>query len=98
MPHRVAPRARADLDEIWHYIATESGSEQAADRTVDSILDRLLLLSRWPRLGRSRNDLRRGLRSYGIGNYVIFYRISRAGVVILRVLHARRDIRRLFQS
>jgi toxin ParE1/3/4 len=98
MPHLVAPRARADLDEIWHYIATESANVQAADRVIDSITDRFLLLSQWPRLGRARNDLRRGLLSYTIGNYVIFYRSGRTGVVILRILHTRRDIGRLFQS
>jgi hypothetical protein len=31
MPHRLAPRARTDLDEIWHYVALESGSEATAD-------------------------------------------------------------------
>ena len=96
MPHRLTKRARVDLGEIWEYIAIES-NEAVADRIIDLITDRLLLLSRWPRLGRTRNDLRHGLRSYVFGNYIIFYRISRGGVVILRVLHGRRDIRRMFQ-
>jgi hypothetical protein len=26
MAHRLSPQAEAELDEIWHYIATESGS------------------------------------------------------------------------
>jgi toxin ParE1/3/4 len=98
MPHRLAPRARADLDEIWHYIAVESANEAVADRSIDFITERFFLLSDWPRLGRERNDLRRGLRSYPVGNYLIFYRVSCAGVVIQRVLHARRDIRRLFRQ
>ncbi|MGH7117056.1 MAG: type II toxin-antitoxin system RelE/ParE family toxin [Stellaceae bacterium] len=55
------------------------------------------MLSGWPRLGRGRNDLRRGLRSYPVENYVIFYRIDGVDVIIQRVLHARRDIRRLFR-
>jgi toxin ParE1/3/4 len=98
MPHRLAPRARADLDEIWHYIAVESGNEAAADRTVDLFADRFLLLSEWPRLGRARSDLRRGLRTYPVGNYIIFYRVGRYGVVIQRVLHAHRDLLQLFQG
>jgi toxin ParE1/3/4 len=97
MPHRLAPRARADLDEIWHYIAVESGNEAAANRIVDLIAERFPLLSEWLRLGRVHNDLRRGLPSYPVGNYIIFYRIGRGGVVIQRVLHARREIRRLFR-
>ena len=95
MAHRLSSRARADLDEIWHRIVTEGGGESAADRTVDLITDRFLLLSDWPRLGRTRNELRRGLRSLPVADYVVFYRISRSGVVIQRVLHGRRDIPRI---
>jgi toxin ParE1/3/4 len=98
MAHRIVPRARGDLDQIWDYIFTETGNEAAADRAVDAIIERFVLLSRWPRIGRARDDLRRGLRSHPAGDYLIFYRISRGGVVILRVLHGRRDIPPLFRS
>ena len=67
-------------------------ASRPADGVVDLITDRFLLLSDWPRLGRARNDLRCGLRSFAAGDYVIFYRITRAGVVIHRVLHGHRDI------
>ena len=92
MAHRLALRARADLDDIWEYIAVESGSEAIADRQIDLITERFYLLSEWPRLGRARSDLRHGLRSYPAGDYVIFYRIQRRDVVIQRVLHARRNV------
>ena len=95
MAHRLSTRARADLDDIWRNIIVEGGSEAAADGMIDLITDRFLVLSEWPRLGRARNDLRRGLRSLPVGDYVIFYRISRADVVVQRVLHGRRDIERL---
>ena len=98
MAHRLSSRTRADLDEIWHRIAIEGGGESAADRTVDLIADRFLLLSDWPRLGRARNELRRGLRSLPVADYVIFYRIIRTGVVVQRVLHGRRDIARIMGS
>ena len=98
MAHRLAPQARADLDRIWDFILTETGSETAADRTVDTIAERFYLLARWPRIGRPRNDLRRGLRSHPAGDYLIFYRIDRAGIIILRVLHGRRDIAFLFRG
>ena len=32
MAHRVSPEAEAELDGIWYYIATESGSMDVADR------------------------------------------------------------------
>ncbi len=95
MAHRLAPRARSDLDDIWEYIASESGSETIADRHIDTITERFDLLSNWPRLGRARHDLRNGLRSHPAGDYVIFYRVHRRDVIILYVLHGRRDIERL---
>ncbi|HJU19333.1 MAG TPA: type II toxin-antitoxin system RelE/ParE family toxin [Stellaceae bacterium] len=92
MAHRLAPQARAELDDIWDYITRESGSTTVADEVIDSIIDRFYLLSQYPRLGRARDDLRPGLRSYPAGEYVIIYVIDGADVVILRVLHGRRDI------
>lgn len=40
MAHRLAPEAEADLDNIWYYIASESGSLEIADKLIDSIADR----------------------------------------------------------
>jgi toxin ParE1/3/4 len=45
MAHRVAPRAGADLDDIWYYVAQESGSIEIANRLIDSITDRFFLLA-----------------------------------------------------
>jgi toxin ParE1/3/4 len=92
MAHRLAPRARAELDDIWDYITREGGNAAVADGVIDSITDRFYLLGRYPRLGRARDDLRPGLRSYSAGEYVIIYTIDGADAVILHVLHGRRDI------
>jgi plasmid stabilization system protein ParE len=43
MGHRRAPRADSDLDEIWYYIARESGSVEAADQFSESITERFYL-------------------------------------------------------
>ena len=39
MAHRVAPQAEAELDNIWYYVAKESGSVEIADRLIDSITE-----------------------------------------------------------
>jgi len=97
MAHRRTPQADSDLDEIWYYIASKSGSLDIADRLIDSITDRFFLLARQPNIGRARDeDLRPGLRSFPIGDYVIIYRIDSRGVVILRVLRGSRNIAALF--
>jgi toxin ParE1/3/4 len=91
MAHRVSPQAVADLDDIWYYIAQESGSLETANQLIDSITDRFFRLSRHPHLGRCRDeDLGIGFRSFPVGEYVIVYRVEDHHVAILRVVHGRR--------
>src|SRR5450755_1925160 len=97
MGRRRTPQADSDLDDIWYYIATKSGSLDTADRLVDSITDRFYLLATHPNIGRARDqDLRPGLRSFSVGSYIIIYRIEDEDVVILRVLRGSRNIEALF--
>ena len=61
----------ADLDEIWYYIAMESGSVDLANRLIDSITGRFVLLSGHRYLGRARDDdFGPGSRSFPVGEYV----------------------------
>lgn len=92
MAHRLAPQARAELSNIWNYIARESGNAAAADGVIDSITERFYLLAQFPYMGRARDDLRPGLRSFPVGQYVIIYTIDDEDVQILHVFHGRRDI------
>jgi toxin ParE1/3/4 len=97
MGHLRTPQADSDLDEIWYYVARESGSTEIADRLVDAITDRFFLLAKHPNMGRARDeDLRPALRSFPAGKYVIIYRIEEEDVLILRVLHGSRNIGALF--
>ena len=97
MAHRVSPQAVADLDGIWYYVATESGSIETPNHFIDSITDRFFLLSRHPHLGRSRDeDLGISFRSFPVGEYLIVYCIEDGDVLILRVVHGRRDLEALF--
>jgi toxin ParE1/3/4 len=97
MAHRVAPQASADLDDIWYHIAKESGSIEIADQLIDSITERFLLLAGHPHLGRPRDDdFGIGIRSFPVGEYVIVYFAGDKHVLILRVVHGRRDMEELF--
>ena len=93
MAHRLAPEAEADLADIWYYIAKQSGSMDVADRFIDSLTERFYLLANYPSIGRRRDeDLRPGLRSFSVGEYVILYSIVGEDVLILCVVHGRRDM------
>jgi hypothetical protein len=49
-------------------------------------------------MGRLRPELAPHLRSFPIGNYVIFYRLTQEGIEVARVLHGARDIDALFRA
>ena len=51
-----------------------------------------------PGMGRVRNELMEGIRSFAVGRYVIFYRSIPKGIEIVRVLHGARDVAGILQS
>ena len=93
MNYRLTRRARLDTLDIWSYIAQEN--ESAADRLIDRLTRQFQLLGENPYAGRARDELRPGYRSFAAGQYVIFYKVSGSTVMLLRVLHGRRDIESL---
>jgi len=57
----------------------------------------VLLLASHPNIGRARDeDLRPGLRSFPVGEYIVIYRVHDEDVVILRVLRGSRDLYAMF--
>jgi plasmid stabilization system protein ParE len=94
-PVEIAWRAERDFLEITRYIGRDGleVAERFGDR-IDSILD---ALAENPKLGRVRNDLGRHLRSIPEGNYLIFYRERADRITILRILHGRRDLHRIWR-
>src|SRR2546421_567160 len=94
MAHRVAREAEADLDNIWYFIATESGNPDVADRFIDTLIERFVVLADNPHIGRRRDDdLLPGLRSFPVGRYVILYSVEpNKDVLIARVIPGDRDI------
>ena len=91
---RFLPFARRDLNEIWEYIAQEN--LDAAERLVERIEELCELIATRPQLGRRREELAPGLRSFPAGSYFIFYQPIADGIEVVRVLHASRDIDSLF--
>ena len=92
MAHSLSPRAQADIDDIAYYVSVESGSLETAHRFLESIYRRFLLLGQYPHAGRRRDDLRSGVRSFPIGEYVVLYRVERKDVLIQRVVRGSRDL------
>ncbi len=81
-------RARQDLIDIWRHIAM--------DAVLDTIDAKCQLLSRYPQLGPSRDDIRPGMRYLVIDPYLALYKVDEDAVRIVRILHAHRDLEGLF--
>lgn len=84
------PEAENDLDDIWWYIA--QNNPNSADSFLDRIQENCESLANYPHMGMSRNELKAGLRSHSVGNYLIFYFPLDNGIDIIRVLHGSQDI------
>lgn len=87
---RRRPLAADDIAEIWDHIADDS--LRAADRWIDQLDEQFVLLATQPLMGRSRDELAPGLRSFPFGRYVIFYEPIEGGIDIVRLLHSARDV------
>lgn len=92
----ISNRALADLEEIWeHY--SERG-ESAAEKVMKQITETFSRMLKFPKIGRERNELLLGLRSFPAGNFVIFYQETNFGIEIVRVARGSRDIRQMFED
>jgi plasmid stabilization system protein ParE len=90
---RLAPEARADIQEIWAYIAGDS--VEAAGRVRRMFLDSCRRLAQHPRIGHRRGDLttREDVLFWPVYSYPIVYRAGTKPLEILRVLHGKRNVR-----
>jgi toxin ParE1/3/4 len=93
---RLSKNADADLDEIWLYLARETGSEDVATRAIGQISRSFDILLRFPHAGRGHGTAKHpDLRSYPCGDYLVFYRLSRGSLNIVKVVHGKPDLQRL---
>lgn len=87
--------AKLDYLEIWFYIAPDN--KDAADRLLRTFDEKLEFLAEYPGAGQSRDDLGKGMRTFPVGNYIIYYQPVPGGIELLRVMHGSRDARKAFR-
>lgn len=88
--------AKRDIREILAYLNEQSPA--AADRFNRVFKEKTSALAQMPEMGRSREDLAIGIRSFTASKYIILYRPIAGGIVVVRVIHGSRDIPHLFDS
>ena len=92
----IAPLARNDLGDVWDFVSPRGKS--AANRFVAKIRKQCRQLARFPGIGRSREELAPGLRSFAVPPFVIFFQVHDRAVEIARVLHGARDLEAFWKT
>lgn len=85
--------ARQDLREIWAKISGDNGDARA-DILLSGIYEKCALLVLSPVIGTARPELRTGMRSLPYKSWTIYFITEPGEVLILRILHGRRDPQR----
>ena len=85
-------KAIEDLDDIWDYASQHDPEE--ADRLIDRLHEKCLLLTQMPERGMLRNDIGQGIRRIIEGKHTIFYKVHSKRVDVIRILRSTRDFSR----
>jgi len=64
----------------------------AADLLLAKVLDKFPMLAQFPEMGKSRDYLAKGLRSFSVKPYIIFYKPREDYIEIVHILHQSRNI------
>jgi toxin ParE1/3/4 len=88
------PKAAEDIAAVWDFIADDN--PDAADYWVDQLDTQLRLLATQPLMGRARDELAPGIRSFPFGRHLVFYLPIGDGIDVVRVLHGTRDVDTVF--
>lgn len=94
MKLQIAPRAEADLDEIWLHIAHDR-SVVSAERVINEIIATFKMLVKSPNIGSLQMNAGPNVHSFRVLSYRIYYRKTKNILRVLHVRHAKRDERRL---
>ncbi|MHC4267788.1 MAG: type II toxin-antitoxin system RelE/ParE family toxin [Planctomycetota bacterium] len=91
--YRLSVAAQNDLREISRYTKENWGNKQAKHYLVE-LAAGIENIARSPKLGKVRDEIEMGIRSFTIARHVVFYRKGTECIEIARVLHASMDIKR----
>lgn len=95
---RLSPRATAELKGIAGWITEQADSETAV-AYVTRVREACLAISDRPSGGTPRDAIGPGLRSVTFERrLLIFYRVGRSEIVIVRIIHGSRDLKKVFRS
>lgn len=98
MPHYLlSEEAQNDLREIQHYTQENWGKQKAKQYLIE-LTTSFMKLAKTPKIGRAREEIAKGIRSFQAVQHIVFYRAGRKGIEIARVLHPSMDLSTRFEQ
>ncbi len=97
MDHYILSRkTQEDIDEIYDFGIYEFGKNKALDYLIELRTYFQFLLDN-PRIGKNRNEIKKGLYSFPYASHIIFYRVFTTHIRIVRVLQGSRDLKKFLK-
>lgn len=90
----ISPLASQDLEAISDYFVTRN--LEAGERLLAEFTKKCRDLLTFPKMGRSYDFIRSGLRGVPLDGYIVFYQVADDAIEILRVASGRQDSEALF--
>ena len=95
--YRFSEAAARDIEKLLENSLLNFGVKQT-ELYYAALKDCLDLLSGNPDMGGKSDDVREGYRRFSHQSHVIFYRMEKQHVLIVRVLHKSMDVAKQFQE
>jgi toxin ParE1/3/4 len=90
----ISDEAIEDLDRISEYFL--QNNLEAGEQFIQAFNAKCLQLIRFPKMGRSYNQIRSNVRGVLLRGFIIFYQTETVDIEILRVVSGRRDLNSIF--
>jgi len=89
--YTLSQKAQEDIESIYDFGLQKFGKDQAIDYLME-MRSYFELLLRNTEIGKQRNEIKQGLYSFPYVSHIIFYRLFKNHIRIVRILHGSRDL------
>lgn len=89
----LSEKTKEDIDSIYDFGNQKFGKDQALSYLIE-LRSYFEILLKNPNIGKQRDEIKEGLLSFPYASHIIFYRIFKNHIRIVRVLHGSRDLRK----